>query len=56
MTDVILAAGMRTPFGDFGKSLKDMALADLGVHAARATPSRTCIASATSTALPKPSS
>ena len=37
MTDVILAAGMRTPFGDFGKSLKDMALADLGVHAARAT-------------------
>jgi acetyl-CoA C-acetyltransferase len=34
--DILLAAGRRTPFGDFGKSLKDVPLADLGVHAARA--------------------
>jgi acetyl-CoA acetyltransferase family protein len=31
--DVILAAGARTPFGDFGKSLKDVPLARLGTHA-----------------------
>jgi acetyl-CoA acetyltransferase family protein len=34
--DVVLAGGMRTPFGDFGKSLREVPLAALGVHAARA--------------------
>ena len=34
--EIILAGGMRTPFGDFGKSLKDIPLADLGIHATRA--------------------
>lgn len=34
--DIILAGGMRTPFGDFGKSLKDIPLVDLGAHAAKA--------------------
>jgi len=27
---------MRTPFGDFGKSLKDIPLAGLGIHATKA--------------------
>jgi len=36
LTEVILAAGRRTPFGDFGKSLKDTPMTDLGVHAAKA--------------------
>ena len=34
---VVLAGGKRTPFGDFGKSLKDVPLVELGSHAARAT-------------------
>jgi acetyl-CoA acetyltransferase family protein len=34
--DVVLAGGMRTPFGDFGKSLRQVPLAALGVHAAKA--------------------
>ena len=34
--DVILAAGVRTAFGDFGGSLKDVAMTDLGAHAAKA--------------------
>ncbi len=34
--EIILAGGMRTPFGDFGKSLKDISLGQLGVHATRA--------------------
>lgn len=34
--DVVLAGGMRTPFGDFGKSLREVPLAALGVHAAQA--------------------
>ena len=34
--EIILAGGMRTPFGNFGKSLKDIPLADLGIHATRA--------------------
>src|SRR5688572_17942241 len=37
MTDIVLASGMRTPFGDFGKSLRDIPLVDLGSHAAQAT-------------------
>jgi acetyl-CoA acetyltransferase family protein len=38
--DIVLAAGARTPFGDFGKSLRDVPLAALGAHAARATLAR----------------
>jgi len=34
--EIILAGGMRTPFGDFGKSLKDIPLAGLGIHATKA--------------------
>lgn len=37
MTEIVLAGGMRTPFGDFGKSLRDIPLVALGAHAARAT-------------------
>jgi acetyl-CoA acetyltransferase family protein len=40
-TDIILSSGARTPFGDFGKSLRDVPLHALGVHAVRA-----CIARA----------
>ncbi len=35
--DIVLAGGMRSPFGDFGRSLKDVPASDLAVHAARAT-------------------
>lgn len=35
--DIHLAGGQRTPFGDFGKSLKDVPLSVLGTHAAQAT-------------------
>src|SRR5512147_462691 len=35
--EIVLCGGMRTPFGDFGKSLKDVTLVELGSHAARAT-------------------
>ena len=41
MPDIVLAAGARTPFGDFGKSLRDVPLHVLGVHAVQA-----CIARA----------
>src|SRR5262245_630485 len=34
--DLVVLGGMRTPFGDFGGSLKDLTAVDLGVHAARA--------------------
>lgn len=36
MSEVILGRGARTPFGDFGKSLRDTPLTDLGVHAVKA--------------------
>ncbi|WDA39266.1 thiolase family protein [Sphingobium sp. YC-XJ3] len=36
MTQIILARGARTPFGDFGKSLRDTPLTELGVQAAKA--------------------
>jgi acetyl-CoA acetyltransferase family protein len=35
--NVVLAAGRRTPFGDFGGSLKDVPLSVLGAHVVRAT-------------------
>ncbi|UUX52004.1 thiolase family protein [Nisaea acidiphila] len=34
--EIVLAGGKRTPFGDFGKSLKDIPLSTLATHAARA--------------------
>jgi acetyl-CoA C-acetyltransferase len=37
MTDIVLAAGVRTPFGDFGKSLREVPLTDLAAHAAKAS-------------------
>ncbi|MCO5089646.1 thiolase family protein [Bosea sp. (in: a-proteobacteria)] len=37
MTEIVLAGGMRTPFGDFGKSLREVPLVELGAHAARAS-------------------
>lgn len=37
MTDIILAGGARTPFGDFGKSLRDVPLQKLGIHAVQAS-------------------
>lgn len=40
MTDIVLAAGVRTPFGDFGKSLREVPLTDLAAHAAKASISR----------------
>ena len=39
-SDIILSSGARTPFGDFGKSLRDIPLAALGVHAVKASLSR----------------
>ena len=34
--DVLLCSGKRTPFGDFGRSLKEMEGTKIAVHAARA--------------------
>lgn len=34
--EIVLAGGVRTPFGDFGKSLRNVPLTSLGVHAAKA--------------------
>ena len=34
--EIVLAGGKRTPFGDFGKSLKDIPLTALATHAAKA--------------------
>lgn len=35
-TDIVLSSGVRTPFGDFGKSLREVPLSALGVHVAKA--------------------
>ena len=35
--EIVIAAGARTPFGDFGRSLRDVPLTRLAVHAARAS-------------------
>jgi len=45
-TDIVLAAGARTPFGDFGKSLRDVPLTQLGVHVVKASLERAGIAGA----------
>jgi acetyl-CoA C-acetyltransferase len=39
-TDIILSSGVRTPFGDFGKSLREVPLCTLGVHVVRAAVAR----------------
>ncbi|MBV1895207.1 MAG: thiolase family protein [Rhodobacteraceae bacterium] len=36
MNEIVFAGGMRTPFGDYSKSLKDTPLGELGTHAAKA--------------------
>ncbi len=36
MVEIVLAGGVRTPFGDFGKSMRDVPLQTLGVHAVKA--------------------
>lgn len=35
--EIVIAGGKRTPFGDFGKSLKDIPLSQLATHAAKAS-------------------
>ena len=35
--EIVIVGGKRTPFGDFGKSLKDIPLSSLATHAARAS-------------------
>jgi acetyl-CoA C-acetyltransferase len=40
MSEIVLAQGARTAFGDFGKSLRDTPLTLLGVHATKAAISR----------------
>ncbi len=37
LPDTILCAGARTPFGDFGKSLREVPLSTLGVHVVQAS-------------------
>jgi len=34
--EICIAGGMRTPFGDYGKSLRNTRMVDLGIHAAKA--------------------
>ena len=34
--DIILSSGARTPFGDFGKSLREVPLHQMGVHVVQA--------------------
>jgi acetyl-CoA C-acetyltransferase len=43
MEQVVIAAGARTPFGDFGGSLKDITMTDLAVHAAKAAIARSAL-------------
>ena len=38
--DIVLSSGARTPFGDFGKSLRDTPLSALAVHAVQASIAR----------------
>lgn len=47
MTEIILAGGARTPFGDFGRSLRDVPLQKLGIHAVKASLERAGISAET---------
>jgi len=38
--DIVLSSGVRTPFGDFGKSLRDVPLSTMGVHVVKASLAR----------------
>ena len=40
MTDIVVTAGVRTPFGDFSKALREVPLTDLAAHAAKASIAR----------------
>ncbi|MGL6112712.1 MAG: thiolase family protein [Rubrivivax sp.] len=40
LPDIVLSSGARTPFGDFGRSLRELPLAALGVHAVKASLAR----------------
>ncbi len=42
--DIILSSGARTPFGDFGKALREVPLTTLAVHAVRASLQRAGLA------------
>ncbi|MFN7642964.1 MAG: thiolase family protein [Burkholderiales bacterium] len=44
LPDTFLCAGARTPFGDFGKSLREVPLSTLGVHAVKASLARAGLA------------
>ena len=44
LPDTLLCAGARTPFGDFGKSLREVPLSTLGVHAVKASLARAGLA------------
>lgn len=46
MVEIVLAGGARTPFGDFGKSLRDVPLQTLGIHAVKASIDRAGIKAA----------
>lgn len=45
-SDVILAGGARTAFGDFGKSLRDVPLSTLGTHVVKASLARAGVTAA----------
>ncbi len=40
LQDIILSSGARTPFGDFGKSLREVPLSTMGVHVVKASLAR----------------
>lgn len=44
--DIVFLSAMRTPFGTFGGSLKDLSATDLGAHAARAALARSGVEAA----------
>ena len=44
LQDIVLSSGARTPFGDFGKSLREVPLAAMGVHVVKACLARAGLA------------
>ena len=44
LQDIVLSSGARTPFGDFGKSLREVPLAEMGVHVVKACLARAGLA------------
>ena len=45
-SDIVIGAGVRTPFGDFGGAFRDVPLAAMGVHAVRECLARNGVAAA----------